>query len=215
MRVDPGWEADGRSVSAVERHDARDAHRVPRGAVRRSPRPPPEGGADYPVGAKRVLRDNGVWAGALKRDNVELVTEPIREITAGGVVTDDGVEHDVDVIIYGTGFQASKFLTPMKVVGRERRRPARAVGRRRPRVPRHHRAGLPEPVLPLRPEHQHRDQRQHHLLLGVRGALRARLHRAAPARPPSRARRPQGRARRVQRARRRREPQHGVGRMRR
>ena len=73
---------------------------------------------DYPVGAKRVLRDNGVWAGALKRDNVELVTEPIREITRDGVVTDDGVEHAVDVIVYGTGFQASKFLMPMTVVGR-------------------------------------------------------------------------------------------------
>ena len=35
----------------------------------------------YPPGAKRMLRDNGVWAGALKRDNVRLVTESIREIT--------------------------------------------------------------------------------------------------------------------------------------
>jgi 4-hydroxyacetophenone monooxygenase len=72
----------------------------------------------YPPGAKRLLRDNGVWAGALKRDNVQLITDPIREITPKGVVTADGVAHDVDVIIYGTGFQASKFLTPMKVTGR-------------------------------------------------------------------------------------------------
>ncbi len=35
------------------------------------------------------------------------------------IVTDDGVAHDVDVIIYGTGFQASKFLTPMQVTGRD------------------------------------------------------------------------------------------------
>jgi 4-hydroxyacetophenone monooxygenase len=34
------------------------------------------------------------------------------------VVTADGVEHPVDVIIYGTGFQASRFLTPMQVTGR-------------------------------------------------------------------------------------------------
>ncbi len=72
----------------------------------------------YPPGAKRLLRDNGVWAGALKRDNVQLITESIREITPKGVVTADGVAHDVDVIIYGTGFQASKFLTPMRVTGR-------------------------------------------------------------------------------------------------
>jgi len=74
---------------------------------------------DYPPGAKRMLRDNGVWAGALRRDNVRLVTTGIREITPTGVVTDDGEAHDVDVIVYGTGFHASKFLTPMTVTGRD------------------------------------------------------------------------------------------------
>jgi 4-hydroxyacetophenone monooxygenase len=72
----------------------------------------------YPVGAKRMLRDNGVWAGALTRDNVQLITDSIRAITPTGIVTDDGVEYEVDVIIYGTGFHASKFLTPMQVTGR-------------------------------------------------------------------------------------------------
>ena len=49
---------------------------------------------------------------------MRLVTDSIREITPTGVVTADGEEHAVDVIIYGTGFQASKFLTPMTVKGR-------------------------------------------------------------------------------------------------
>ena len=66
-----------------------------------------------------MLRDNGIWARTLKRDNVRLVTDDIREITPKGIVTADGEEHEVDVIIYGTGFQASKFLTPMKVTGRD------------------------------------------------------------------------------------------------
>jgi 4-hydroxyacetophenone monooxygenase len=73
----------------------------------------------YPPAAKRLLRDNGVWAATLQRDNVQLITDAIREITPSGVVTTDGVAHDVDVIIYGTGFQASKFLTPMQVTGRD------------------------------------------------------------------------------------------------
>jgi 4-hydroxyacetophenone monooxygenase len=73
----------------------------------------------YPPGSKRMLRDNGVWAGALTRDNVELVTTGISEINAGGVAGADGRQHDVDVIIYGTGFLASKFLTPMTVSGRD------------------------------------------------------------------------------------------------
>jgi 4-hydroxyacetophenone monooxygenase len=73
---------------------------------------------DYPPAAKRVIRDNGIWARTLKRDDVALVTEDITEITETGVRTADGVLHEVDVIVYGTGFQASRFLTPMQVVGR-------------------------------------------------------------------------------------------------
>jgi 4-hydroxyacetophenone monooxygenase len=72
----------------------------------------------YPVGAKRALRDNGIWAATLKRDNVRLLTDGVQEVTATGVVDGLGTEHPVDVIIYGTGFYAQKFLTPMKVVGR-------------------------------------------------------------------------------------------------
>ena len=71
----------------------------------------------YPPFAKRIVRDNGVWPQALQRDNVELVTAGIEQITATGV-TVDGVHHEVDVIVYGTGFTASQFLMPMKVVGR-------------------------------------------------------------------------------------------------
>jgi 4-hydroxyacetophenone monooxygenase len=73
---------------------------------------------NYPIGGKRSVRDNGVWIAALRRDNVDLVTEPIREITAKGVVTADGVLHEVDVIIYATGFTASDFLKTFKVYGK-------------------------------------------------------------------------------------------------
>jgi 4-hydroxyacetophenone monooxygenase len=72
----------------------------------------------YPPASKRMLLDNGVWASALKRDNVHLITEPIERITPGGVVTKDGVERRADVLILGTGFLASRFMAPMKVVGR-------------------------------------------------------------------------------------------------
>ena len=72
----------------------------------------------YPPAAKRMILDNGVWAEALKRDHVHLITESIQRITPSGVVTADGVERAVDVVIYGTGFTASQFLVPMKVFGR-------------------------------------------------------------------------------------------------
>jgi 4-hydroxyacetophenone monooxygenase len=59
-----------------------------------------------------------VWAEAMKRDNVTLTTDPIDRITPEGVVTADGELHEFDVLIYGTGFQPSRFLMPMKVIGR-------------------------------------------------------------------------------------------------
>lgn len=75
---------------------------------------------DYPAGCKRILISNDYYP-ALTRSNVELVTDPITKITADGVVTADGSVREVDTIIYGTGFQATDFLSPMKVVGLEGR----------------------------------------------------------------------------------------------
>ncbi|WP_433605560.1 flavin-containing monooxygenase [Dactylosporangium sp. CA-139114] len=72
----------------------------------------------YPVGARRVLRDNGAWIATLKRPNVRLVGERIERVTPGGIRTQDGTEHPADVIVYGTGFAASQFLAPMTVTGR-------------------------------------------------------------------------------------------------
>jgi 4-hydroxyacetophenone monooxygenase len=71
----------------------------------------------FPPFAKRALRDDGRWAAALSRSDVDLVTTPIAEITPHGVRTRDGVERPADVLIYGTGFSASDFVAPMKVYG--------------------------------------------------------------------------------------------------
>ena len=72
---------------------------------------------DYPPAGKRMLVDDGTWFRALLRDDVELLTDPIREITETGLVTEDGTTHEFDVLIYGTGFHASKIAWPMEFVG--------------------------------------------------------------------------------------------------
>jgi cation diffusion facilitator CzcD-associated flavoprotein CzcO len=72
----------------------------------------------YPMGCKRILISNDYYP-AVTRPNVDVVTDPIVRITPCGVVTRDGTEHPADVIIYGTGFQANEFLSPMKIVGRQ------------------------------------------------------------------------------------------------
>jgi 4-hydroxyacetophenone monooxygenase len=72
----------------------------------------------YPPVGKRMLQDNGTWLSTLQRDNVELVTDGIREITERGVRTDDGIEREVDAIVFATGFHENRFLWPMQITGR-------------------------------------------------------------------------------------------------
>jgi 4-hydroxyacetophenone monooxygenase len=71
----------------------------------------------YAPGGKRMLVDNGVWGAALRRDNVELVTDPVAGIESSGVRLADGRLIEADVLIYATGFHASEFLMPMRVTG--------------------------------------------------------------------------------------------------
>ena len=118
VKVDPTWRGDDRSVSAL--NDELRLLLTEYYKVVFADRPDLLEAAlpHYPPASKRVIRDNGVWPATLKRDNVEFVTDDIVRVTATGIETADGNHHDADVIIYGTGFLASKFLAPMKVVGR-------------------------------------------------------------------------------------------------
>lgn len=71
----------------------------------------------YELGCKRVLVSDDFYP-ALSRDNVELVTSSIAEVRAQSIVTADGVERPVDVLIYGTGFRATEPLIGARIVGR-------------------------------------------------------------------------------------------------
>ena len=72
----------------------------------------------YPPSAKRMLQDNGSWLTCLKKPNVSLVRTGIERIVPEGVVTTDGVLHEVDVICYATGFRHNDFLAPIEFEGR-------------------------------------------------------------------------------------------------
>jgi cation diffusion facilitator CzcD-associated flavoprotein CzcO len=61
---------------------------------------------NYRMGCKRVLISNDYYP-ALQQPNVELVTDPIREVTPGGVITGDGTLHQLDTLILGTGFHVT------------------------------------------------------------------------------------------------------------
>jgi len=72
----------------------------------------------YRLGCKRVLLSNDYYP-ALQRDNVQVITDRIAEVTPRGVRTADGTERQVDALILGTGFRVTEYLSSIKVVGRK------------------------------------------------------------------------------------------------
>jgi len=60
----------------------------------------------YPLGCKRLIIDPG-YLDALNRPNVNLIWDPITQITENGILCSSGKEHMLDVIILGTGFDVS------------------------------------------------------------------------------------------------------------
>ncbi|WP_210085397.1 NAD(P)/FAD-dependent oxidoreductase [Mycobacterium sp. OAE908] len=75
----------------------------------------------YPVGCKRPLQSRA-WFPTFALPNVHLETSPIVEFTDRGLRTADGTEHDVDTVIYGTGFHAADYLRSLDVYGTDGRR---------------------------------------------------------------------------------------------
>lgn len=69
------------------------------------------------VGCKRLCITSE-WYPTLRREDVALVTDDIVAAVPQGIVTRDGTTHPVDVIVYGTGFEATKLLAPMTLTGR-------------------------------------------------------------------------------------------------
>jgi cation diffusion facilitator CzcD-associated flavoprotein CzcO len=71
---------------------------------------------DYTIGCKRILMSNDYYP-ALARDNVEVISGGVQRVTERGIVGADGIEHEVDAIIYGTGFKVHDPLGPMSIAG--------------------------------------------------------------------------------------------------
>ncbi len=117
VRADDGWNGPESTISAANSELRTALVDKIRAQVEQRPDLLRHVMPDYPVGGKRLLRDNGVWLAALQRDNVDLVTDPIARIVPDGVVTKDGTHRHADVLIYGTGFQASNFLGSFRVKG--------------------------------------------------------------------------------------------------
>ncbi len=75
---------------------------------------------DYTFGCKRILFSSQ-FLPALERPNVELETARIEAIVPEGARTADGRVHELDCLIWATGFRTNDFMFPMAITGRDGR----------------------------------------------------------------------------------------------
>jgi cation diffusion facilitator CzcD-associated flavoprotein CzcO len=71
----------------------------------------------FTFGCKRVLISNDYYP-ALAADNVDVVTDPIVKVTGSGIVTADGTEREIDVLVVATGFFTTELPIAHHVVGK-------------------------------------------------------------------------------------------------
>jgi 4-hydroxyacetophenone monooxygenase len=66
---------------------------------------------------KRIIRDPGGYYAALTREHVDVEASEPAEVNAEGIVTQDGRQIDLDVVIYATGYHLD-FLSTIDIRGR-------------------------------------------------------------------------------------------------
>jgi len=74
---------------------------------------------DQPL-CRRLILGPGYYA-AIQQPGVEVVTAAIDHIEPRGVVTADGVLHELDALVLATGFNARAYTAPMQVYGEDGR----------------------------------------------------------------------------------------------
>ncbi len=73
---------------------------------------------DYQPLCKRQVV-SGSFYRAVQQPNVDVVTERIDHVRAGGIVTEDAHARDFDVMALATGFKAHNYMRPMNLIGRD------------------------------------------------------------------------------------------------
>lgn len=73
---------------------------------------------EYRAACKRLIYSPDYYQ-AIQHKNSQLISNGIVAIENGGIRTDDDVLHDLDIIVFATGFKADQFMRPMEVKGRK------------------------------------------------------------------------------------------------
>jgi cation diffusion facilitator CzcD-associated flavoprotein CzcO len=70
---------------------------------------------DQPMCKRLVFA--GHFYRSVQQPGVEVVTDPIDHIEPRGVVTSDGTLHELDLLVYATGFDSHAYVRPLEVIG--------------------------------------------------------------------------------------------------
>lgn len=106
--VQPGFQR--RLVQTLCRWNLRLSVRDPRLRAKLTPK-------DQPMCKRQIMA--GHFYRSVQQPGVEVITEAIDHIEARGVVTTDGTLHELDLLIYATGFDARAYVRPLEVVGED------------------------------------------------------------------------------------------------
>lgn len=117
LQKDPAWPDAAVSLNAVNEKHRRSIVKFIGKEIGDNPELLAKVIPGYPPYGKRMLIDNG-WYRTLLRDNVELITDGIEEITENGILSRAGDLFQTDIIVFATGFQAARMLWPVDIKGR-------------------------------------------------------------------------------------------------
>lgn len=115
--VDPDWTSDDGSISAENARLWDELTQYIKDELGDRQDLLPMALPDYPPFTKRMLRDNG-WYRMMRRDNVDVVPGSDISFTRNGLVDGNGDEHVVDLVVFATGFDASRALGSLQIEGR-------------------------------------------------------------------------------------------------
>ncbi len=117
MQLDPEWEHLDRSSNRINDRHRRFFTQYIEEKLADRPDLLAKSLPAYPPYGKRLLMDNG-WYDAIKKPNVELITDAVAAVTPDGVLTTAGEEYPADVIALCTGFHTNRYLQPIEFHGR-------------------------------------------------------------------------------------------------
>jgi 4-hydroxyacetophenone monooxygenase len=117
LQIDPEWPHPERSINKANDSFRRWLTKYIESELEGRPDLLQKSLPTYPPYGKRMLLDNQ-WFKTIRRDDVDLVSEGVREVREHSVVSESGDEYPADVVVLATGFKALDPLGHVTIRGR-------------------------------------------------------------------------------------------------